>query len=221
MIVKVTETTRKDIRILAAWNGVSDIVNFIESKEKENALNTRKKFLNFMSYVFKSAESEEELKKLKKGFQISYHSDIDKNYVGRDQKFKDIEDFFNLALERFKNKNKNVQVQNNTNSTDLNKSDIYESIRNINQFMEDFIRNVKYQKLNTEDIDIRILNYIKSDPKLSLRFATMLISNKLTNDAGKLYPGLLESIISDTETKTMFIYFLKQVNLPIPPQFGK
>lgn len=221
MIIKITETTRKDIRILAAWEGVSDIVNFIDNKEKENVLNTRKKFLNFMSYVFKSAQSEEELKKIKKGFQISYHSDIGKDYIGRDQKFKDIEDFFELALERLRKNNKNVQVQNNNNSDNLNNQDIYELIRNINKFMEDFIRNVKYKRLNTEDIDIRILNHIKNNPTLSLRFATMLISNGLSNDANKLYPGLLESIISDPETKTMFIYFLKQINLPIPPQFGK
>lgn len=221
MIIKITETTKKDIRILAVWEGVSDIVNLIDTKEKQNILNTRNNFINFISYVFKSAKSEEELKKLKKGFQMSYHSDIGKEYIGRDEKFKEIEDYYELALERLRKNNQNVQVQNNTNSNDSNKSDIYESIKNINQFMEDFIRNVKYQRLNTEDIDIRILRYIKSDPKLSLRFATMLIGNKLTNDAGKLYPGLLESIMSDPQTKTMFIYFLKQINLPIPPQLGK
>jgi len=216
MIIKINKFTRKDIRILAAWNGVSDIVNLIDLREQADELNTWKKFIKFISFIFKSATSEEELKKIKKGFQLAYHSDLSNNYTGRDEKFKQIEDIYELALQ---NLNKSFSQQKDLNNS--NNPDIYDSIKNIDEFMENFVKNVKSGQTNTEDIDVRILGHIKRHPELSLKFSILLINQGLTNDATRLYPGLLSSIASNPQTKMMFYNFLKELNLPVPLQFEK
>lgn len=200
MIITISEKRKEEkLIVMSKWYDVEEIVRDIREKENNRELNNWDRYIRYMIEYMKRANNIDELKKIKRGFQMSYHSDKGEGYEGRDNKFKEIEDIYEIAEERLKSKR--LREEN--------------KIEDINEYMESFIRGIKEGKERGENIDIERLKEIKRDSKKSLRFAILLMENGLIEDPLRLYPGMLNAIGKDRESRTELIKYIDRKGIKI------